>query len=258
MHSLLLMIQFMTRYPVAGKIEFTAQHFIKGMKWMPLVGLLVGIPASLVVFFAEPLLGKPLASIFAIIMLIVVTGGLHLDGIGDTADGLFSYRSPQEMLRIMRDSTLGTNGVVTIILIILLQYLTVSAMPAKMAALALLAAPMMGRMAITWHAAVAPYARKEPGLGEFVNQTGIRQAAGATFFSMVILAALLAVWSPPWWNLILLFFLLHLVVIVMAILFARYLIRIIGGITGDTIGATIELCETVVLLLIFLFWKHIL
>ena len=144
MHSLLLMIQFMTRYPVAGKIEFTAQHFIKGMKWMPLVGLLVGIPASLVVFFAEPLLGKPLASIFAIIILIVVTGGLHLDGIGDTADGLFSYRSPEEMLRIMRDSTLGTNGVIAIILIILLQYLTVSAMPAKMAALALLAADQVG------------------------------------------------------------------------------------------------------------------
>ena len=123
MSSLILMIQFMTRYPVPGAIPFSAQHFVQGMKWMPLVGLLVGLPAALMMLVAVPFFGTSLSAFAAVLILILVTGGLHLDGIGDTADGLFSCRPREEMLVIMRDSTLGANGVTAIVLTILLKYL---------------------------------------------------------------------------------------------------------------------------------------
>ncbi|MGI6639758.1 MAG: adenosylcobinamide-GDP ribazoletransferase [Desulfobulbus sp.] len=257
MASLILMIQFMTRYPVPGEIPFTAAHFVRGMQWMPLVGLLVGIPAALTMLVAAPILGNVLAAFTAVTVLIIVTGGLHLDGIGDTADGLFSCRPREEMLTIMRDSTLGANGVTAIILAIVFKLLLLSALPTGTAVIALLAAPLTARMALTWHAAVAPYARSETGLGEFVNQVGLSQALAASLVALVLLTPILLFLQVSW--VVYLFTLGSIVVatILIAVLFARSLVKKVGGITGDTIGATIELCETGTLLIFFLFWKHL-
>ena len=161
MRSLILMIQFMTRYPIPLEIEFTAERFVRGMKWMPLVGLLVALPAAGALYLLDSLLGREIGALAAVIVLILVTGGLHLDGIADTADGLFSYRSRERMLAIMRDSTLGTNGVTAIVLSVLVKFVLVKNIPATGAICAVLAAPVLGRMALTWHSAVARYAREE-------------------------------------------------------------------------------------------------
>ncbi len=257
MPALILMIQFMTRYPVPGVIPFTAEHFVQGMRWMPLVGLLIGVPAALGLLAGSALLGNSLAAFVAVLMLIMVTGGLHLDGIGDSADGLFSCRPPEEMLAIMRDSALGANGVTAICLTILLKYLLLAPLPISFAVPALLAAPLIARMALTWHAAVAPYARAEPGLGEFVNQVGLRQALEATSLAGLLLLPVLCLLPLALPLVLLALFAMPLAAILVAVLFARMLIRKIGGITGDTIGATIELCETGVLFLFYLLWRHL-
>ena len=258
MSSLILMIQFMTRYPVPGAIPFSAQHFVQGMKWMPLVGLLVGLPAALMMLVAVPFFGTSLSAFAAVLILILVTGGLHLDGIGDTADGLFSCRPREEMLVIMRDSTLGANGVTAIVLTILLKYLLLAALPVTTAAIALLAAPLAGRMALIWHAASAPYARAEPGLGEFVNQVGFSQARSASLIALALLIPLLLFLQMSWPLYLLLLGAIFVGAILIAVLFARTLVQKVGGITGDTIGATIELCELCTLLIFYLFWKHLL
>jgi adenosylcobinamide-GDP ribazoletransferase len=258
MKALLLMIQFMTRYPISARVEFTAERFVQGMTWMPLVGLLIGLPAAAGFALADCWLGRELAALIAVILLIVVTGGLHLDGIADTADGLFSYRSRERMLEIMRESTLGTNGVTAIVLAILVRYVVVQAIPAEGASLAVLVAPILGRMALTWHAAVAPYARQERGIGDFVDQTGLPQAASATLFSLFLVTALLALWGLRPVLVLPLALLLHLPPIGLVVLFAAALKRRLGGITGDTIGASIELAELLSLFLFLLLWKFLL
>lgn len=73
MASLILMIQFMTRYPVPGAIPFSAEYFVQGMKWMPVVGLLVGLPAALVMLLAPPFLGAGLIAFSAVFLLILFT-----------------------------------------------------------------------------------------------------------------------------------------------------------------------------------------
>lgn len=258
MSSLVLMIQFMTRYPVPGTIPFSAEHFVQGMKWMPVVGLLVGLPAALLMLAGTPLLGSAISAFTAVLLLVMVTGGLHLDGIGDTADGLFSCRPREEMLVIMRDSTLGASGVIAIVLTILLKYLLLAALPAATAAIALLTAPLAGRMALTWHAAAAPYARAESGLGEFVNRVGFAQARSASLIALLLLLPILLFLQLSWPLYLLLLGLILIGVILIALLFARSLTKKVGGITGDTIGATIELCELYTLLIFYLFWKHLL
>jgi adenosylcobinamide-GDP ribazoletransferase len=258
MQALILMIQFMTRYPISIPIEFTAARFVEGMKWMPLVGLLAALPAAGCFVAADHLLGRELGAIAAVIALIVITGGLHLDGIADTADGLFCYRSRERMLEIMRDSTLGTNGVVAIVLTVLLKYLLLHAMPASGATLAVLATPVLGRMALVWHSAVGRYAREERGIGDYVNQTGLTQAAAATGVSLALVTAMLFFQGLAPGLVALVVVLLHVSALVLAVLFALYLKPRLGGITGDTIGATVELAEIVTLLVFLLVWKYLL
>ena len=258
MKALILMIQFMTRYPIPVTIEFTAARFVQGMKWMPLVGLLVALPAAGGFLAAERLLGGEIGAIAAVIALIAITGGLHLDGIADTADGLFSYRSRERMLEIMRDSTLGTNGVIAIVLTVLLKYILLHNIPARGAVLALLITPVIGRTALTWHSAVARYAREERGIGDYVNQTGVPQAAAATCLSLGLIAGVLSIGGVEPHLVAMTVFILHVPAILLAVLFAFYLQRRLGGITGDTLGATIELAEIATFFVFLLIWKFLL
>ncbi|WP_319586953.1 adenosylcobinamide-GDP ribazoletransferase [uncultured Desulfobulbus sp.] len=258
MRALILMIQFMTRYPIPVQVEFTAERFVQGMKWMPLVGLLAALPAAAGYLLVDALLGRELAAMVAVIGLITVTGGLHLDGIADTADGLFSYRSRERMLEIMRDSTLGTNGVIALVLTILLKYILLQTIPGTGGVPAVLITPVLGRVALTWHSAAARYAREERGIGDYVNQTGLAQAAAATLMSLFLVTSILFLWGVHPSLVPLVVLILHLPPILLAVLFAAYLKRRLGGITGDTIGASIELAEILSFLVFLLVWKFLL
>lgn len=258
MQSLILMIQFMTRYPIPMAIEFTATHFVRGMKWMPLVGLLAALPGALAFGLADAWLSREIAALFAVIMLITVTGGLHLDGIADTADGLFSYRSQERMLEIMRDSTLGANGVIALVLTILLKFVLLSHIPGEGALFAVLATPVLGRTTLTWHSASARYAREVQGIGDYVNQMGPTQALAASAVSYGLLLVLLALFGVRAALIPAVAMLLILPSIALGTLFAVYLKKRLGGITGDTIGASIELSEMLSFFVILLVWKFLL
>jgi adenosylcobinamide-GDP ribazoletransferase len=258
MKSLILMIQFMTRYPIPVAIEFSATHFVRGMKWMPLVGLFAALPGALAFGPADIWLGRNIAALMAVIILITVTGGLHLDGIADTADGLFSYRSRERMLEIMRDATLGANGVIALVLTILLKFTLLTQIPGHGALFAVLATPILGRTALTWHSASSCYARQVRGIGDYVNQTGVAQALAATTVCAVLIILLLALFDVRASLIPAITLLLILPVIALAAAFAAYLKHRLGGITGDTIGASIELSEILSFFVILLVWKFLL
>ena len=113
------------------------------------------------------------------------------------------------------------------------------------------AVPVAGRMALTWHAAAAGYARNSPGLGAFVDQVGSREALRATLLALVLLLPICL--STP--NPLPLLVCTMAVCMALAVSFARFLTRKLGGITGDTIGATIELAEIATFFIFYLFWK---
>jgi adenosylcobinamide-GDP ribazoletransferase len=113
-------------------------------------------------------------------------------------------------------------------------------------------------MARTWHSAGAPYAREERGIGDYVNQTGLAQAVAATLLSLVLVTGLLVLFGVQMTLIPLVALLLHLPAIALAVLFAAYLKWRLGGITGDTIGASIELAETLSFLVFLLVWKFLL
>jgi len=254
MRNFLLMVQFMTRIPVPLHIDFTPARFVGGMKWMPLVGLFVGFPAAAIYFCTAGILGAEIGSFLALVVLITVTGGLHLDGMGDTADGIFSYRPRDRVLEIMRDSTLGTNGVIAIILTILFKLLLLKSLAPAACLPALLSGPILGRMTVPWHAALVHYARDGKGMGDFTNQVGIRHAGSSMVVSFLLITGILLLSRAGFWFALGVSVLLHTLAASMAVAFAYYLRYRIGGITGDTFGASIELVEIMTFLTFLLIW----
>jgi adenosylcobinamide-GDP ribazoletransferase len=210
------------------------------MVWFPVVGLLLG--AFLWGAYTGLLLLFPILVAAAVLLALSVlaTGGLHLDGLADTLDGLGGGKDRQQSLRIMKDSTLGAFGVIGLILILLLKFALFLALAEKGQSRALLVFPIISRWSMVGLAYLSPYARAEGGLGEamtdlvtgrhLVFATGLATMLTLLVFSLRGLLALGAVAGFTW-------------------LVSLYCRRRLGGITGDILGALNELNEVLVLLI---------
>ena len=118
----ILLTQFMTRIPVPVKTEYSEKDFGKSIKYFPVLGLLIGGLLYLTYFIVSKFTdSRLLTAVFIVIAETVITGAIHLDGLADTFDGLFSYRPKDKILEIMKDSRIGTNGAIVLIIYFLLK-----------------------------------------------------------------------------------------------------------------------------------------
>lgn len=237
------MLSFISRLPVPARwsqgLEF--EQYSRGIVMFPLIGVVLGGMTGLVFMALQPWCGIPLAALFAVLTLALLTGGFHLDGLADTCDGVFSARRRERMLEIMRDSRLGTHGGLALIFVLLAKVLVVSE-------LALRGTPMLAVLAAACVAGRGTavllmyrhrYAREE-GLGNvFIGKVTGRQ----TCVTLGLAAILAAVLLPGMRGVA------ALVVTMVAIfILGQLLKRTLGGQTGDTLGAAIELGELIFLL----------
>jgi cobalamin 5'-phosphate synthase/cobalamin synthase len=239
-------ISFLTRLPVPQKFVFEAADVGRSTVFFPLVGALIGlIQTSALLVFVNAASGSVLKAILLAVLLVVinvfVTGALHLDGLADMADGFGGGREKERTLEIMRDSLIGSYGAVSLILLLILKVGAVAALiENEMAWQFLILAPALGRWASVPLGKFMPYARKSGGLGNAVTDyVGWTELVGATIITAILLFALID-WQTG--------LKLWLVVTVLTIFNARLCFKKIGGVTGDTLGANTEICETAVLL----------
>ncbi|EKN3737872.1 adenosylcobinamide-GDP ribazoletransferase [Yersinia enterocolitica] len=236
-------LQFMTRIPVPERWTqgLALDNYERGIIGFPFIGLIVGVIGGVVFTLLAPWCGVPLAALGYVLALALVTGAFHLDGLADTCDGVFSARKREQMLEIMRDSRLGTNGGLALIFIVVAKVLVVSELALRDAPMLLMltAASVAGRTVIVLLMYRQRYAREGNGLGNIYigkvtgKQTLVTLAGGA------ILTLLLGQGAA----------LLALVIsMVVVALLATYLRRRLGGQTGDTLGAAAEVGELVFLL----------
>ncbi len=239
-NGFILSLQFFTRIPVPVKIEYSDRAFAAGSSFAPLIGLLVGLISAGTCLLAGLSGIRMLAVLIAMIAEIAVTGGLHLDGLADTFDGLFSYRDRERTLAIMKDSRLGTGGAIGLILVLMMKYILLVSLPDRYLILCLAAMPVLSRMTVSWSAGLSPYARKgEKGMAAgLVEHTGPVEIAISTVLAIIISAILLRFAAVP----------LGMIVIAFNLAMVLYVKARIGGITGDVIGAVIELSEVIFLL----------
>lgn len=237
MNSFLVGLQFLTRIRIVRQTVWTAEDFGRSTRFFPLVGLVLGICYALVAWILVSVLGmRALTAALLLILPLLLTGGLHADGFMDTADGVFSGRERERKLEIMKDSRVGSFGVVAFVLLMFLQFALLLDMSPPLLVPVFFVMPIIGRMAMVLAVSCFPYARAD-GMGKtFADMAdrGTVAIAAVTTSVLVIPIGLLAT--------------LALVLgIVFALLFCRWMTAILGGVTGDVYGAATVLTETIVL-----------
>ena len=269
MKGFLLLLSFMTRIPMP-KIDYDEEKLGKSMKYFPLVGVVIGfILLFFSILFSYILKNLSFSAFLPIIILVVIltdlisTGALHLDGLADTFDGIFSYRSKHKMLEIMKDSRLGSNGALALILYFLIKFVLLYSLLMEdqgETVFAVLTYPVVARLCSVISCASAPYARGS-GMGKtFVDNTKTSGVVIATLITVVYSGVVLFYMMGSQFNYFLpldLFmksFGVNLLIIAILGLFAfsfsKLIERKIGGITGDTLGALLEISSLVYLFLI--------
>jgi adenosylcobinamide-GDP ribazoletransferase len=162
----ILMLQFMTAIPIKVNVKADREDFGKGLATAPAVGLIIGILLACAGSLVKLLFPVSVSAVIVFACYIALTGGLHLDGLGDTADGLFSNRPRERVLEIMKDSRVGTNAVLAVVIVLLLNSSILSSMGGEMA-IALLLMPVAGRIGSVIGAGISKYAGISDGPGRW-------------------------------------------------------------------------------------------
>lgn len=230
-------LQFLTRIRVIKQTDWSPASFGRSVKYFTLIGAIIGLILAAINYTLSQFLPAHVLAAVIILAEIVITGGLHCDGFMDTADGVFSGRSRERMLEIMKDSRVGANGVVAFGLLLLLKYSLIVDMTSTMLTTALLVMPVAGRLAMVISITSFPYARPD-GMGKaFAQYAGRSTLLIAAIVALVIVIplGLTAVVSAG-------------AAVVAGVLAARYFTNVLGGLTGDTYGAVTYLTELMALL----------
>ncbi|WP_058303214.1 adenosylcobinamide-GDP ribazoletransferase [Gorillibacterium timonense] len=280
-------MQFLTRIPIPYQFDYTPRVFRQSVLFYPAVGGVIGLLLGLFAYAAGHLLPLGPAAVLTLILWVLLTGGLHLDGWMDAADGLMSHRSPERMLEIMKDSRVGAMGVMAAILLLLAkasflyEVLRAGSLGFSDSSggvelfgfstafgpslLLLVVIPIWSRWWMVVCMVGWPYARKESGLGSLFREVrGIHAAASG---AMAVLTTFLLTGLYAWItrypsasssigsgtvSVLALAAILALTAAFLCFLFgwpaARGISRKLGGLTGDLYGAMNEGLEALLLL----------
>ena len=239
MKACILMIQFFTRIPINTQLAVKIEDFPRSICYLPIVGLLLGMLNAIFFALAYQVFAPTVAMTLVLILNVCLTGAFHLDGLADTCDGIFSGRSRERILEIMHDSRIGTNGAVAVGLDLLLRFACLSSLDLQQTILALLSAPILSR-SLNPILMRTKYAR-EKGLGNLF----IGKIKPINLYQSLLWGGLFVVVI----NGIVCGSILYFASIGFVLCYKWYIVRVLEGMTGDTLGCGNELGEIVVMLL---------
>jgi adenosylcobinamide-GDP ribazoletransferase len=231
---------FLTVYPLRASDAWTPETLGSSMVYYPLVGMLIGLALWVLFVLLSALFAPQVVNVLLLAGLVFMTGGLHLDGLADTLDGLNGGYSREETLTIFKDPHVGPTAVVGVMLVLLLKYTCLNLLPYESMLSSLVLMSTLSRYTIVQLACFSPYARPSGGLGEpFVH--GVR----SEHFRAAVLCTLVIVLLSGGMRGVMIGLLLSLATVG----YQMYCLKRLGGITGDVLGATNEINEALVLLL---------
>ncbi|MCX7903328.1 MAG: adenosylcobinamide-GDP ribazoletransferase [Caloramator sp.] len=234
--AFILSLQFLTRLPLNFKVDFEESTIRKMTFFFPIVGLIIAIIINIPFMIIK--FNNDLAALLTLILWVFVTGGLHIDGLSDTCDGFFSGRDRERILEIMKDSRVGTFGVIAVVLDILTKFILLKNLSRENTLICLILVLGWARLFAAFLFTYGKSARRD-GLGSLF--TG-KDRKGYFILSLIlfgVLSAFLAGFR---------FFILFSVGFLNTFFLMKYSYKKIDGLTGDVYGASIELNEIILLL----------
>lgn len=243
-------IRFLTILPAPFRGTGEGEEAGNQLSYFPLVGLVIGLFLVAIYWLLSPLLPGAVVLGLVIAASVIISGGLHLDGLADTCDGLAGYRPTEDRLSIMRDSRVGAFAVIGVALVLLLKYISLSSVPVRIVSLTIVLMPVLSRWAMVYAVTAFPYARPA-GLG-----SSFKRGANWTRFAAATLIALGATLLLTFWAGVAYFYLVTIAVMlciwVVVIVMSTYLKGKFSGLTGDTYGAVSEVAEVAVPIVILI------
>lgn len=251
MKRFISILQFMTRIPINIDTGFD-EEFHKTITYFPLVGLVLGVLIYIIGLVSGIFFDSFITSIIVTLALVILTGGLHIDGLGDTFDAIYSYRDKERMLEIMKDSRLGTNSLLAIMFLILLKIGFIYSIINNSLLWTVIFMPVVARLGVIvmMYKTVTP---RENGMGNLF----IGKASTSMFTIAILYTIILIIGISKLIFLVSTFEAMMLIstIIILFIfnnLFKKHIYIKIDGVTGDILGCTIELGELIYLFCIYL------
>ncbi|GAB1723053.1 MAG: adenosylcobinamide-GDP ribazoletransferase [Nitrospira sp. CR1.1] len=234
---------FLTAIPISRHDHAPTGHELAAsMAWYSTVGLLIGGLTVLADVGLRSWLAAEVSNALLIVLVVLLTRGLHQDGLADTVDGIAGGRTVEDRLRIMRDPRVGAFGAAALFLSLLLRYAGLLALPAALRLPVLLCMPALGRWAMVSLAWASPSARRDGGLAaSFLTHL----SWPPVLLSSLVLAVALTIALGGSVAVAT----MGMGILLLALIRQRCL-TLLGGVTGDVLGATNEVIEILFLLLI--------
>ncbi len=238
-----LAISFLTKLPVNGRLNYSSSKLADGLSFAPIIGIIIGC-LLITVYYLSGLV-FPVYLVVGIILAfyVYITGGLHIDGLGDLGDGLYSGKKGEAFYNVMKDSRLGTGGFLSILFVLVFDYLfLLETMNWKV----LLLLPVAGRLAMLFGAIIGHYPKSYDGSGKsFIDS---RDISNSWLMLLLILS--------------LFYIILHIkgILIFIGLLIFSYILvtrwsKSLGGITGDMLGALVEYSQVAFLVIVYILFK---
>ena len=254
--GLIMSIQFFTSIPIPYEVPMDKRHINIAVKMFPVLGLLQGFLYGVLAYALiqwTPL--SALATAFIIwLSLIVVTGGIHLDGWMDCSDAFFSYRDREKRLEIMKDPRMGAFGVLSVIVILSARFLfiyEIVVMAVDVSYIFIILIPFIGKI-VMGVVLINVKSAKPDGLGTLFKQAASKRTLWIyPMYLLLVLLLILFLWPKAVSGVLLL-----IIVAVLFVLVAfRKTIHWFGGITGDVLGASVEGVEIILWMTVWL-WHY--
>lgn len=236
-------VGFLTRLPVPSWGDWDGDRIVRASRYFAVVGSLIGLAGGLVWWLAGLVLPAFAAAGLALAAMLLLTGALHEDGLADCADGLGGGGTGERALEIMRDSRVGSYGVLALVFSVGLRWVALAALAPVWGVLALAIAGGIGRAMMVPATAMSKYARHEGLGGSFADGATVVELAAAMGTALVL--GLVGGWAG----------MLALVLAMAASFgFLFYMERRVGGYTGDGLGAMAQLAEITAMLVLAGAW----
>lgn len=240
MNRFLAALQFLTIIRLPWRRDVQLEELGRSTGYFPVIGLIIGLILVGLNWLFGLVLPSAVATALLIVSLVVISGALHLDGFVDTCDGIAGHKTVEARWKVMRDSRVGGFGIVGVVLLLLVKYVSLSSIPEPLLLTTLVLMPVVSRWAMAYAIFTYPYARSS-GLGKAFKQgTSWPRFTMATIITVAVVVVLAQLVGLG------IMFLIWVITVVMAAYFKSKF----SGLTGDNYGAINEVAEVAVLILI--------